>query len=249
MSENFYGLHPQTYDEQFWWKKDDIEFWKNHFFNKNETILELASGTGRIGIPLVKENHNYSGLDISKTYCDYANKKLKDFTSDILFYNYDMKSFRFNKKFDNIFIAFNSLLHLYTTTDLSLCLSCIKNHMHEDSKFYIDIFVPSPLFLYREKDITVPILEFFNTIEKQITYVDEIIDYDKKNEIVKIKWLYKNDNSYYHEINFKMKMYYPDTMVKLLNESGFIIKNIWGDYDKNNFDEDSSKQIYECKVN
>ena len=90
MAVNFYQLHPQTYDEQFWWKKDDIEFWKNLFFNCDSSILELAAGTGRIGIPLLKENLNYCGLDISSAYCSYANAKITDLFSEQKFFIYDL---------------------------------------------------------------------------------------------------------------------------------------------------------------
>ena len=248
MTENFYQLHPQTYDEQFWWKKDDIEFWKNLFFNCDSSILELAAGTGRIGIPLLKENLNYCGLDISSAYCSYANTKITDLFSEQKFFNYDMMEFKFDNQFDIIFIPFNSLLHLPTKKDVMRCFDCVKKHMHSKSKFYIDIFVPSPLFLYRPKDVAIPVMEFFNSIKQCETHVDEIIDYDKKNEIAQIIWMYKNEESYYDEITFRMKMYYPDTMVSILNECGFSICNVWGDYDKNSFDESSSKQIYECKI-
>ena len=28
MNNEYYNISPQIYDDQFWWKKDDIEFWK-----------------------------------------------------------------------------------------------------------------------------------------------------------------------------------------------------------------------------
>ena len=60
MKNEYYTIDPHVYDNQFWWKKDDIEFWKKIFIDKSQTILELAAGTGRIGLPLAKENHHYS---------------------------------------------------------------------------------------------------------------------------------------------------------------------------------------------
>ena len=75
--KDYYQLDPQRYNDQFWWKTNDIEFWKNIFTNKNKNILELAAGTGRIGIPLIKEGYDYKGIDISKSYCNYGNKQFK----------------------------------------------------------------------------------------------------------------------------------------------------------------------------
>ena len=34
----YYSISPQLYDDQFWWKKDDIEFWKQIFLNNSEKI-------------------------------------------------------------------------------------------------------------------------------------------------------------------------------------------------------------------
>ena len=246
--KDYYQLDPQRYNDQFWWKTNDIEFWKNIFNNKNKNILELAAGTGRIGIPLIKEGYDYKGIDISKSYCNYSKKQFKKhINSQIIFHN-DMRNFNLNQKFDNIFIAFNSWLHLLNDEDVKKCLESIKKHMHSKSKLYIDIFVPNPLFLYRSKDVAVPILEFFDTKRKKIIYIDETLDYNKDKEIISITWLYKNKNKYFAEFNFKMKMYYPTKMVNLLIENNFIIKNIWGNYDKNKFKEDSNLQIYQCKL-
>ena len=41
-------------------------------------------------------------------------------------------------------------------------------------------------------------------------------------------------------------MIYPDTMDRLLNESGFTIEEKWGDYDGDPFDESSLLQLYIC---
>ena len=69
MKKEYYTIEPQVYDNQFWWKKDDIEFWKSIFYDSEKSILELAAGTGRIGLPLIKENVNYKGVEISSLYC------------------------------------------------------------------------------------------------------------------------------------------------------------------------------------
>ena len=68
-----------------------------------------------------------------------------------------MKSFNLHSTFDIIFIGFNSWLHLLTTTDVNHCLKQVKLHMKKESLFYIDIFLPNPLFLYRPKDVALPI--------------------------------------------------------------------------------------------
>ena len=122
---------PQRYDDQYWWKKNDIEFWRR-IYNKipGNKILELGSGTGRLAIPLLKEGADYTGIEISKKFCNYANKKIvnKRVTADII--NQDFRKFNFNKKYDMIFIGFNTFLHLLNDADAIECLNSVKKHMH-----------------------------------------------------------------------------------------------------------------------
>jgi len=65
---DYYLINPQLYDDQFWWKKDDIEFWKTLLIHKNKTILEFAAGTGRLAYPLLREGALYSGIELSPQY-------------------------------------------------------------------------------------------------------------------------------------------------------------------------------------
>ena len=239
----FYSISPQVYDDQFWWKKDDIEFWKNNF-KLSSSILELAAGTGRLGAPLIKEGFDYKGLEISKEYCDFANKKLNCTNNFICS---DMRSFQLKKKFDIIFIPFNSLLHLLNETDLKQTLNSIKKHMHIHSELFIDIFMPHHSYLYNS--VNQKRIEFYNSANKKETIVKESLNYDILSEIISVKWDYEYKQKIYNTFNFKMKIYYPDTMNRILVDSGFKILNFWGDYDQSKFSLGSNLQIYKCKIN
>ena len=78
--ENTVYSNPVRYDDENWWKKDDLEMWKYLCGNdSNKNVLELASGTGRITFPLLKEGHNLIGIDLSKSFYDYACKLAKQY--------------------------------------------------------------------------------------------------------------------------------------------------------------------------
>ena len=44
-----------------------------------------------------------------------------------------------------------------------------------------------------------------------------------------------------------MKMYYPDSMNRILIDQGFDIIDLWGCYKKSKFNEFSTLQIYKCQ--
>ena len=108
--------------------------------------------------------------------------------------------------------------------------------------FLIDTFVPNPIFLYRPKKKTF-VMDFFLP-NGEPCIVNEINKYDSKTQINHIKWLF--ESSTIDEFLFDMHMIYPDTMDRLLSESGFMINEKYGDYDKSPFRSESHLQIYLC---
>ena len=246
----YYLIDPELYDNQFWWKTDDLEFWKNKLLSKKKNrILELAAGTGRIASPLIREKAIYTGIELSDAYVKYANHKLHNLYGYSNISQGDMRSFTLNQCYDYIFIGFNSILHLLTESDALDCLDSIKKHMNKKSVLYIDLFVPHPLFLYKPKNSILNILNFKDTRLNEMVDVFEQLEYNSKSEIASVVWSYICDKKQvYKDFSFKMKMYYPDAMQKLFEKSGLSIVNIWGSYQEDKFTENSNLQIYECML-
>ena len=89
-----------------WWKKDDIEFYKKVIKKYNvENVLELCCGTGRIGLPLIDSNINYSGIDISQNYIDFFNSKLG---AAVPISRFAPNKKTFKSKSGNIFLIINA---------------------------------------------------------------------------------------------------------------------------------------------
>ena len=243
----YYQLNPQIYDDQFWWKKDDIEFWKDILNPTSNTILEIAAGTGRLAEPLIREGFDYTGLEISDEYCRHANRKLQEISDKQFVIQGDMRNFNLDKKYDRVFIPFNSLLHILNENDLLITFKNIRKHMHSNSKLFIDIFFPHPEHLINSRNLEKRV-EFFNSINKKETIIKEKILYNSDTEIIQVSWFYENNNKIYKEFFFDMKIYYPDTMNRILVDSGFEVLNIWGDYNKSILTELSNLQIYKCQI-
>ena len=245
--ENTIYHDPQRYDDQYWWKKNDVEFWKNIYNNQSgNEVLELGCGTGRLATPIIREGAKYTGVEISKEFTEHAEQKIIQEGLAPNIQTADFRNFNLHKKYDIIFIGFNTFLHLLTNKDAMNFLSSVKKHMHSDTLFYIDILVPDPLFIYRD-DKRIKNLEYIDSQTGKITYVDEICNYNSKTEINKVTWIYYTEkNKDEKEYHFSMRMYFPDTMNRLIIDSGLYIQNMWGNYESDDFNENSELQIYEC---
>ena len=246
--ESIYS-NPILYDSMFWWKSNDFEFWKTFTLHQNTKILELASGTGRLSIPLIKSGAIYNGLDASKNFCFFHKEKLKANNLIGKVYQKNMQNFYINEKFDVIFIAFNSFLHNYTDKEAIQCLKSVKKHLNPNGKFILDILMPNPLSLYRPKNVRLEVMEFIDPESSDLIKIKETVNYNVETEIIDINWYFINEiKNLEKTYSFSMRMFFPSKINDLLQKSKFKIKNIWGDYNKSKFTEDSEKQIYECII-
>ena len=244
---NIYST-PSLYDDQYWWKRDDIEFYKQ-IIPTEASVLELGSGTGRLGFPLLRNDVEYYGLELSKEFCNYTrNKLLKQEHKDRILHG-DMTSFKVNQKFDYIFVAFNTFLHLLTNENAKQCFDCVKAHLSDNGEFILDIVNPHPSFLFKSDDNPTLVMDFKDSKYNDIVEIYEKCKYSHDTELCDISWEYHYQKHSEHnkKFEYQMRMYYPDTINRLLTESGFYIQDVYGDYDMNPFDETSRVQIYRAK--
>ncbi len=237
---------PEVYDAAHWWKTNDVDFIVGRADKCGSPVLELAAGTGRLALPILERGHTYVGLDSSKEYVSLAERKLAPFGRQGAIRYGDMRDFDMGVKFKFCFIGFNSLLHLLTNDEVLSCFRCVYKHLLDGGKFLIDIFVPDPIFLYREPGKLYEVMRFEHPRGGECI-VKERNEYDPETQINHIYWYFFRDAAKEPELySFDMHMIYPDTMDRLLTEAGFRIEEKLGDYDGRPMDENSPLQIYIC---
>ena len=227
-----------------------MDFWTNLFLETgSKTVLELACGTGRLAHIFLREGAQYTGLDIESDFVRDAKTKLSEFKDLVSIVRGDMRSFSLGDKFDLIFIGFNSFLHLLTDKDTMGFFHCVQGHMHEKSRFVIDIYIPDPLFLYRPEDMRFPVLEYTDSNTDEHVYVEESNVYNSTTEVNDLFWYFSTEEKKdFDERRFSMRMYFPSKMNQMLIDAGFNIYNQWGDYYRTDLNEGSKLQIYDVGV-
>ena len=236
-------LYPDLYDALH----QDIETDKNvitHYAKKcNGPVLEVASGTGRLSKYIIDLGLPYTGIDNSQSFLDASIKNLGNRGTFLL---HDMRDFHLNKKFDFIFIGFNSFLHNLTDKDALSCLTSIKTHLNDGGLFLLSIFLPDHSFLYRDEYLY-EARTFFDYQGKQCRMMERN-SFDDETQINSLTWQLEIDGNLSEETySFKQRMYYPHKMDLLFQETGFSIQEKFGDWEMNPLDEESPLQIYICK--
>lgn len=223
---------------------EDVSFFKNIIPEYGNEVLEIACGSGRLTIPLKKEGINITGLDLSDKMIELAKEKAKKEDLDIDFIVGDCRDFDLNKKFDVIFIPFNSICHIYKTEDVINFFSCVKKHLKEKGIFIISVFNPAMEYLTRKNDDLYKIYSYNDPYGQGPVEIWERTDYDNSTQISNLKWHFRFKKSgEEHIFPLNMKMYFPVELESILKMSGFEILEKYGDFDLSKFRKNSPFQI------
>ncbi len=230
---------------------DCLTYYQKQISCYGEPVLELACGSGRLTIPLVKAGVDIIGLDISQEMLDFGNQKASEHGVNVTFIQGDMRNFDLGRKFKFIFIPAQSLSHLYNRDELEACFSCVRQHLTEDGRFMVELFNPSLSLLDRDSDKTYPIGDgaFEVSASKEQVWVKYQAHYDSAAQINRIRYFYYDEKG--NEIKilaFEMRQFFPQEIDTLLHYNDFVIEHKYGGYDESAFSETANKQLVICRL-
>lgn len=200
-------------------------------YNLNvHSVLDVACGTGILASELYNRNFEVSGINISEDMINIARENSKGIDFQVS----DMSEFTFDKKFQVITCAFDSINYLTCDVKLEKTLRNIFLHLDDNGVFIFDINTPT---LYEERH--------FGVIDRSFDEIKlkQILEYDKEYKIGKATFDFGNDGSETHT----QKAYSADEMDKFLLESGFQIMSRYKDFKLSPVDDKAYKIFYVVK--
>ncbi|MCZ7611150.1 MAG: class I SAM-dependent methyltransferase [Ignavibacterium sp.] len=122
--------HLMDFVDYKWWAKYIYLITVNHL-TKSPSVLELGAGNCKLASHLSKHYKDYIASDISMSMLSGSNNKITKVCCD-------MTEIPFNKKFDLIFSAFDSINYLTSKTKLKSLLNAVNTHLTDNGVFTFD---------------------------------------------------------------------------------------------------------------
>lgn len=138
---------PDDYDQVHGQGAEDADFWVALCERlRPASVLELATGTGRLLLPLARAGFDVTGIDVVPAMLEGAARALRleaaDVQARVRLAQHDMRDFALGARFDLVFIGYNSVLHLLTTADRAAMFNAAFAHTATSGRFAVDVFNP-----------------------------------------------------------------------------------------------------------
>lgn len=255
-------LYAKFYDLEYENKKDDVDFYYRLAQKADGPILECGCGAGRILTPIAKLGKEVWGFDTNvamlniareKTKTLKVSKKTKILRDDLTKFS---SPFLRNKKFDFIFLSFDSLAYLAQNggTFYSLeetrqrqykALKNIAEHLDKNGLFAFDLFSPNDLskeYVLRHhfsriiKNETWNLFSAIQILTKRIFQINYFMEILKMNGSIK-RWYYPV--SAYQATFQEIK--------SLLDKVGLRPVKVYGDFNLKPYKSGSEQMIFICQ--
>jgi len=239
-----YRLAAKFYD--LFGSKNDLEFYRELALRSGKKALELGVGTGRVAIYLAKVGVTVVGVDNSAYMLRVARKKLTRETGavrrHVILKKGDMRSLELKQSFPFIYIPASTFDHNITVEEQNRTLNCVYTHLEKNGTFAFDLEQVTPdkpqssWWIDRKEidDGRMVVRSIF--ARRNMTTCSCSLDlfYD----------VYKNGKllERYHEYG-EVAIIFKDQITKLLQENGFKVESIYGDFDKSKYQNESPRIV------
>jgi SAM-dependent methyltransferase len=143
------------YDHDYRRRRQDIRFYRTLAAEHGGPVLDLACGTGRLLVPLLRDGHTVVGLDHAPAMLAHAAAKIARLSrarrARALLVRADMRRFALRRRFGFAVAAFHSVQHLVTDRDLGQFLRAVRRALEPGGWFAFDVFAPARSFLERDE--------------------------------------------------------------------------------------------------
>ena len=242
--DSFAAVYDLFYDDF----ADDVEMYLGFARRTGGPILEIGSGTGRVTLALAEAGHTVVGLELSDEMRAIAQEKIEEagLADRVRLVAGDMRRFKLDQHFGLVIAPINTFLHNLTLDDQLATLNSIKKHLRPGGLLVLDCYNPDPahadddhrLILQRMADDPesneLAQLWLSRTTDwsqqlQSITYFADRID--RRGQL----WRTTLQTQFRFIFRYEMHL--------LLKQGGFDVKDIYGSYELEPFENGSDKLI------
>jgi len=238
----FYDIEHAHFDE-------DVNFYTNYAEMCGGPLLELACGSGRLLVPLACEGYELTGVDSSRSMLNLAQHALEQagVAEQCTLVQESMSTVRLGQRFRMAFIALGSFGHVCTRQEQRQTLAVVHDHLTVGGRFILDISNSDVRYMeqlsgqvlhqgtWKREDGTL-LSHFVSPASSPTKNLLELTHFfEEHRQGGAVQRTVTTTHLYLFEKN---------EVELLLEEAGFAIVDVFGDYELSPFEHESPRMIF-----
>ncbi len=245
---------PAYYDQTYKTRTADVEYYVATALERGGAVLEYGAGTGRMTLPLARAGVRVTAVDHSAPMLTQLRARLREEPADVQarvsIRRGDMRRVRVAAKFDLVFCAFNTALHLYSRTDVERFFARVRGHLKPHGRFFADITPPNPVDLARDPERAYYAGRFKHAGAQRVVKNHEYFHYDSISQVLSVSMLFtpdgKPEDAWVTPLTHRQ--FFPQEWLALLHYNGFTVTNVEGGFAQESFTPESDTMLVHARM-
>jgi SAM-dependent methyltransferase len=211
----------------------DVPYYLRRLAGIRGRVLEVAVGTGRLMVPLLRAGVQVDGIDSSPEMLSYCRRNCQAAGHEATLYCGALEHMDLPNRYDAIVITFGSFMLFSEPAEATAALDRMKRHLVPGGRVYLD--VDAPLAGASRPDPRAPRRVVSHCLDgSTIVLVDTAAPEDTIDRIERRILSYEKEKDGRVESqevqDFRLRHYELDEVAALLADAGFVNVDVCGDY-------------------
>ena len=199
----------------------------------NGPALELGIGTGRIALALHEKGVAVQGIDASEAMLSKLRSKPRGVEIEVL--KDSFAEFKIDKRFQLIYVVFNTFFGLLTQEEQVRCFKTVGEHLSVDGMFLMEVFVPDMCrFVNHQTVRAIDLTE--EGIQLEVSQIDPVAQ-----QVSSQHALISKDVIRLYPV--KLRYAWPSELDLMSQIAGLSLRHRWGSWSKEEFTKESKRHI------
>jgi len=237
----------------------DIKWYCQKAASSRGPVLELGAGTGRVTVPIADAGVRVTALDRDAGMLARLRDKVEALPDEVRarvsIHQGDMRSFTLGEAFALVIIPFRAFLHNVTLDDQLATLKCAHSHLRPEGELSLNVFHPSLEYMSAHAGSQAGAWRWSGTNELPeggFVLFSDASRYDTVRQRVHSliraeKFSAAGDLVDTQIMRLELAYLYPADIRQLLDQSGFDLVRISGDFTGRPFERDGDELVIEAR--
>lgn len=250
----FYATIARFYDAENSDKTDDLLMYSQLAEEYGAPILDVGCGTGRVMLHLAQDGYETHGIDSEPAMLARAEarrKALPDLRDRLTFYHGDALKIQLDNQFKLVLVPYNGLMHFHQQEQQLALLRRLRAWTADDGLLVLDLPNAGETFATQDTESLTVERTFIEPETGHLVMQQSVSYLDRATQLLRVNWVYDeitDDGTVKRTFAPHLLRYFFYSEVSLLlNQTGFVVDNVYGDTDLNPFEDGCERMIVFAK--